>query len=121
MKTRLEEMREQVTRFHEDHPEVWDLFVRFSVEMINRGYKTYSAQSVIERIRWEKDAGSDGSISFKINNNYTAFYSRRFMKVYPQHEGFFRTRYQVSDDCDATCLPELTPKDYEYTNDRYLT
>lgn len=120
MKTRLEEMREQVTRFHEEHPEVWDLFVRFSVEMINRGYKTYSAQSVIERIRWEKDAGSDGSISFKINNNYTAFYSRRFMKVYPQHKGFFRTRYQVSDDCDATCLPELTPQDYEYTNDRYL-
>ncbi len=114
MKTRLQEMREQVTRFHEAHPEVWDLFVRFSLEMIDRGYEQYSAQSVIERIRWEKDAGGDGTSAFKINNNYTAFYSRRFMRTYPEHEGFFRTRYQVSDDCDATELPELAPRDYEY-------
>jgi hypothetical protein len=120
MKTRLEELREQVAKFHAKHPEVWDLFVRFSMEMINRGYQTYSAQSVIERIRWEKDIGGNGSTSFKINNNYSAFYSRRFMKMYPQYEGFFRTRQQVSSWSDATELPELTPQDYEYTNDRYL-
>ena len=117
MKTRREEMQEQVTKFHTEHPEVWDLFVRFSKEMIGRGYKAYSAQSVIERIRWEKDAGSNGTASFKINNNYTAFYSRRFMRMYPQYEGFFRTRHQVSDDADATNLPELTPEHYEYIYD----
>ncbi len=114
MKTRLEEMREQVTRFHQEHPEVWEMFVGFSLEMLQRGYETYSAQSVIERIRWEKDVGSDGKCAFKINNNYTAFYSRRFMRVYPEFDGFFRTRYQVSDDEDATNLAELAPRDYDY-------
>lgn len=113
-KTRMEQMREQCNEFHAEHPEVWDLFVRFTLEMINRGYKNYSAQSVIERIRWEKDAGSDGTSAFKINNNFTAFYSRRFMRVYPDHEGFFRTRHQVSEDAKAVNLPELTPEDYEY-------
>ena len=28
--TRHDEMREQVQRFHDDNPEVWDLFVRFT-------------------------------------------------------------------------------------------
>jgi len=113
-KSRMEQMREQCKMFHVEHPEVWALFVRFSLEMIERGYSHYSAQSVIERIRWEKDAGSDGTTAFKINNNFTAFYSRAFMRVYPQYEGFFRTRHQVSEDSDAVNLPQLTPRDYDY-------
>lgn len=113
-KTRNEEMREQCEAFHKEHPEVWDMFVHYTQLMINRGYKNYSAQSVVERIRWEKDVGGDGEIAFKINNNFVAFYSRRYMKVYPQHEGFFRLRRQVSNDADATKLPELTPQDYDY-------
>jgi hypothetical protein len=120
MKTRREEMQEQVTKFHKEHPEVWNLFVRFSKEMIGRGYKTYSVNAVFERIRWEIDSGGDGLHNFKLNNNYRAFYSRRFMRMYPKYNGFFRTRHQVSDDTIATNLPELTPQDYEYTNDRYL-
>lgn len=113
-KTRNEEMREQCEAFHKAHPEVWDMFVHYTQLMINRGYKNYSAQSVVERIRWEKDVGGDGESTFKINNNFVAFYSRRYMKVYPQHEGFFRLRRQVSNDADATKLPELTPRDYDY-------
>lgn len=108
-KTRLEEMREQCNRFHVEHPEVWDLFVRFTFEMINRGYKHYSAKGVFERIRWEKDAGGDGVTQFKLGNNYTPFYSRRFMKMYPEYDGFFRLRQQTSEGRDATNLPELSP------------
>lgn len=118
MESRNDQMREQVEKFHMEHPEVWDLFVRFSFDMIRRGYKSYSAYTVMERIRWEKDAGGDGVNSFKINNNHIPFYSRRFMRAYPQYEGFFKTRYQISNDMAATDLPELTPRDYEYTNVR---
>ena len=112
--TRRDEMREQVAAFHRQHPEIWDLFVRFTFEMINRGYSHYSVKAVFERIRWEIDAGGDGTHAFKLNNNYTAFYGRRFMRMYPQHDGFFRTRQQTSGDRSATNLPELTPEDYEY-------
>lgn len=110
---RQEEMRQQVTDFHKRHPEVWQLFVKFTFQMIDRGYRNYSAKAIFERIRWEKDSvGGDGVTSFKLNNNYTAFYARRFAKAYPEHGDFFRTRQQTSVDGFATHRPELTPAYY---------
>tara|TARA_A100001035_G_scaffold24360_1_gene16359 strand:+ start:2510 stop:2854 length:345 start_codon:yes stop_codon:yes gene_type:complete len=111
-KTRLEEMRDQCKRFHVEHPQVWSLFVKFTLQMIDRGYKNYSVNAVFERIRWEIDAGGDGVNAFKLNNNYRAFYSRAFMRKYPQHDGFFRTREQASEDVCATNLPELSPNHF---------
>tara|TARA_R110000851_G_scaffold214640_1_gene367384 strand:- start:284 stop:637 length:354 start_codon:yes stop_codon:yes gene_type:complete len=109
--SRLDEMRKQCTSFHEQHPEVWGLFVRFTFEMINKGFQNYSAQhGIFARIRWEMDAGGNGVNQFKINNNYSAFYARRFMKVYPEHDGFFRTREQTSEAQEATHLDELGPQ-----------
>lgn len=106
---RLEEMREQVTTYHKQHPEVWRMFEEFAFQMINRGFKNYSVNAIFERIRWEKDAGGDGENQFKIGNNYRAFYARRFMKKYPLHDGFFRTRKQTSETREATYMPEITP------------
>ena len=110
--SRRDEIAQQCTAFHQQHPEVWDLFVRFTTEMIDKGFSHYSCKAIFERIRWEKDAGGDGIELFKLNNNYTAFYGRRFMKAYPEHEGFFRTREQTSESESATGLPELSPANY---------
>lgn len=111
--SRQDEMRQQVAEFHRRHPEVWDLFVQFTFQMIHRGYKNYSVNAIFERIRWEKDSvGGDGITLFKLNNNYRAFYSRRFMRLYPQHQGFFRTRQQPSEAQSATHRPELPPVYY---------
>ena len=107
---RLEEMRRQVNDYHKKHPDVWKMFEEFTFQMINQGYKKYSVNAIFERIRWEKDVGGDGVTQFKIGNNYRAFYSRRFMKKYPKYEGFFRTRKQVSENKEATNLPEISPE-----------
>ncbi len=113
MDNRFEEMTSQVRAFHEKHPLVWDLFVQFTNELIAKGFNNYSSKAVFERIRWETDqADVDGKSTFKLNNNYTAFYARRFMWMYPQHKGFFRTRVQISIFKNATDLPELTPQDF---------
>ena len=112
--SRYEQMRMQCAAFHQQHPEVWEMLKRFSREMQNRGFKHYSINGIFERIRWEKDIGGDGKTQFKLNNNYRAFYARRFMKMYPQYEGFFRLREQVSEDTKATYRQELTPQDFEY-------
>jgi len=111
--SRRDEIAEQCAIFHKKHPEVWDLFVQFTNEMIRRGFKNYSVNAIFERIRWEKDAGGNGVESFKLNNNYRALYARRFMKMYPEYEGFFRTREQPSSTKPPTHLPELTPAAYE--------
>jgi len=112
METRLDEMKAQCQAYHKNHPEVWDLFVRFSKEIISKGYANYSVNAIFERIRWEMDVGGSGDSEFKINNNFRPLYARRFMKMYPDHDGFFRTRKQTSEEAPATNLPELQPKDY---------
>ena len=113
-KTRFEEMRDQVSRFHHAHTEVFNLFIRFSIDRIHHGFKHYSVNAIFERIRWECDSiGGNDQATFKLNNNYRAFYARRFMRMYPEHEGFFRTRRQTSIDGDATGLAELSPRDYD--------
>jgi len=109
-KSRQEEMREQVQEFHIQNPIVWGLFERFAFEVINRGFQNYSVKAIFERIRWEQDIQGDKEAdTFKLNNNYTAFYGRRFMALFPEHDGFFRTRKQTSAEKSATDLPELTP------------
>ena len=112
MDDRHEEIRQQVIEFTKDNPDVWRLFCGFTFDRINKGFKNYSANAIFERIRWEKDIGGDGVTSFKLNNNYRAFYARAFMRKYPQHDGFFRTREQVSKELPPVNLPELMPSHF---------
>lgn len=112
--SRWEEMRAEAIAFHVAHPEVWRLMVRFSFELIGRGFKKAGIGLVMERIRWETATPDvDIETQFKINNNHHAFYSRAFMRKYPEHDGFFRTRRQKSHDQPATGLPPLGPKDFD--------
>ena len=91
--TRYDQMREQVQRFHDEHPEVWDLFVRFTRDRMNRGFKNYAVKAIFERIRWEVDGvGGNDRASFKLNNNYRSRYARLMAQTYPRFEGFFETR-----------------------------
>ena len=117
MKTREQEIDGQASEFDEKHPHVRGLFIKFSFEIIERGFNNYSVNAIFERIRWETDqADVDGKSTFKLNNNYRAWYARRFMETYPEYDGFFRTRHRLSGGKDALGLPELTPSDFPYTN-----
>lgn len=113
MKTRYEEIEEAAVKFHRENPKVWKYFVRFTFEVIHRGFRHYSAKGVFERIRWETDeADVDGKSTFKLNNNYSAFFARWFMDTYPEHDGFFRLRAMPSELQLAKNLPELGPQDF---------
>ena len=117
--SRLDEIAEQAERYNAEHPEIWKLFVRFTFDRIRRGHKHYSVNAVFERIRWHVDGvGGNNQATFKLNNNYRAFYARRFMKMYPKHEGFFRTREQTSLRNAASGLLVLGPADYEENYNR---
>jgi len=54
---RTEQMREQFHQFDSAHPDVWNLFFQFAWEKIDLGYQHYGAKAVMERVRWESDAG----------------------------------------------------------------
>ena len=77
--------------FHEGNPHVYELFKKYTLEAIAAGRETYSTISIFERIRWYTDIETQGD-PFKINQNFAAYYGRMFMRDFPQHDGFFRTR-----------------------------
>ncbi len=116
-RTRYDEMLEQAREYHEKYPLVWELFTKYTLELIRRGFRHYSCRAIFERIRWETDQASvDGQSTFKVNNNHSSFYARWFMEVFPQYNGFFRIRIQLSKEAEALELPELGPGDFDGHN-----
>lgn len=111
--TRYEEMRRQFEAFDAEHPRVWSLFKRFTFNRIERGFKNFGAKAVMERIRWETAEAQTPEDHFKISNNLTSFYARKFHAAYPQHDGFFRTHHQPSRHAPPTHLPPFGPQDYQ--------
>ena len=117
MKTREQEMNEQAEEFHKKYPRVSILFVKFTKEIIDRGYKHYSVNAIFERIRWETDVPDvNGKTQFKLSNNHRAWYARKFMETFPEYKGFFRTRPRKS----ATQLAN-NKGEYTKTEDFYET
>ena len=114
MKSRYDEMEHDAALFHAQNPRVWELFVQFTFEVLERGFTNYSVNGVFERIRWEADfADADGNSTFKLNNNHRPFYARWFMARYPEHRGFFKLRVMPSRSRPATEMQPLTPADFE--------
>lgn len=79
-------------KFHHDNPRVYELFEKFSIELIYKGHVKLGAKMIIERIRWEMATGSKDDQGFKINNNYTCYYSRLFAQRKPQYAKYFDYR-----------------------------
>jgi hypothetical protein len=79
------------------HPLAWNLFQRFTLELIERGFAHYSSDAVLRRVRWETAVSTTDNSGFKVNNNLTAFYARRFHEQHPAPAGFFRTRVSKYD------------------------
>jgi len=95
-RSRAEEIRRNFLRFHRANPEVWKLFKRFTLQTMTAGHKYYSADAVVHRIRWHTSVEVHTDEEFKINDHYVSYYARLFMKVYPEHKGFFRIRRRTS-------------------------
>ena len=90
-------------RFNEydtNNPHVWDLFKQFARDAYHAGPARFSAQSIIERIRWKTSVEARGG-EFKINNDFVACYARKFHHENPHLDGFFRTRHSVADRFDT--------------------
>ena len=53
--------------FHKQNPHVYDLFQSFTLDVIARGHKHYSAKAVFERIRWHTDVETKCEREFKLS------------------------------------------------------
>lgn len=110
--TRHEQLKIACKKFHKDHPEVWKQFARLTFDRIALGHKNYSADAIFHRIRWEMTLPTyEKGKEFKLNDHYTAFYARAFMKKYPEHDGFFKLRAQKSRAAPVSRRSPLPPPD----------
>lgn len=72
------------------NPDVWRMFVKYTMRMIRKGQEHYGAKAIFEIIRYHSIVRAKGT--YKVNNNYTAYYARKFHRVFPMYDGFFETR-----------------------------
>jgi len=77
--------------FHNENPHVYSSLVKLARQIKNRGFRSYSINSLFEVLRWHSALETMGSL-FKLNNNYRSYYARLIMEKEPELEGFFSTR-----------------------------
>ena len=108
--SRLDQLHRLAVEFDKEHPEVWEMFVFFTFDRMKLGFQHYSADAIFHRIRWEtaKPEYEKGA-EFKLNDHYTAFYARWFHNSYPEHDGFFRTREQKSEQRPPSNVTHIRP------------
>lgn len=76
--------------YHQENPQIWEAFKKYSFEAKQRGFKNYSAYSIFEIIRWHTDVSARDK--YKVNNNYRPDYARKMMEEFPDFKDFFRVR-----------------------------
>lgn len=82
----------QFDRYDSDHPAVYQLFRQYALVLLGkRPNRRFGAKLILERIRWEfaLDHSHD---EYKINNNYSSRYARKFLKEFPQYTNNLETR-----------------------------
>jgi hypothetical protein len=86
-------------KFHNENPHVYELFCKFTSKAINRGYKRFSADMIMHRIRWETAITTTEQFvppgetqSLKLNDHHVSYYARLWMRDHPGYDQFFRLR-----------------------------
>ena len=81
-------------------PEVLALFEKLALHIRERGFKRYSSDAILHRIRWHYHF-ERGLRDFKCNNNWTAPMARWCLSKYPgELENFFELRRSPHSDDD---------------------
>lgn len=80
-------------RWHLRHREVMDQFETKTLELIKLGHKRFSQDAILHHIRYQiNSVRLDEREQFKINNNWSAYYARYFIHLYPEFKNFFELR-----------------------------
>ena len=89
-------LEREFAQFHAAHPEVWREFEELTIKAIRAKRTTGSADMILHVIRFNTWLGARDA-TYRINNNYSAFYSRMWAERHPLHANFFRRRTSAAD------------------------
>lgn len=82
---------ERWRRFHALNPRVYALFAQFAGEARAAGLTRFSADAILHRIRWFVAVETRGD-TFKLNNDWAAYYARQLIADDPSFGTFFELR-----------------------------
>lgn len=78
-------------KYHEKNPDIYAAFDRFAQDAVRSKRDTFGAQMIVERVRWYMAIEREDD-AFKVNNNFSGYYARLWMRDNPQQRGLFRRR-----------------------------
>lgn len=79
---------------------IFQAFVIEAAKIHSRGYKHYSARTIIHVLRHHSAISEVGG-EWKINNNYSPYLARLFDLAYPHMAGMFEYRFTFRAEKDA--------------------
>lgn len=85
----------EFAKFHHDNPHVFDLFRRFANEVRAAGHMHYSAEAIMQRIRWHCTVETKSDDGFKLNDHHRARYARLLVESDGSFAGFFEFRKRI--------------------------
>lgn len=88
--------------FDRKHHEVYSEFVRLAHKARSRGFRKYSAWTIVAVIRWHTDVNPQREGGFKINNNFISRYARKLIREDPSFRGFFELRACGGDGVEGS-------------------
>jgi hypothetical protein len=78
-------------QYHEAHPQIYAAFEQMALGQIALNRRHGSAKQIVEHLRMFTGIRAEGE-QFKLDNSFTAYYSKKFIADHPDHASFFRTR-----------------------------
>lgn len=89
-------IEERFLEFHETNPNVYQWLRYFAIQAVSAGRRRLGIKHLIERARWEVALVTQGTDSFKVNNDHAPHYARLLMANEPLLAGVFETRVRRS-------------------------
>ncbi len=84
---------ERFQRMMAKRPEIYQQFVRWALQLRQRGFRRYSADAIMHVIRFHTHLSQKPGEDFKISNDLVSRYARQAVMEYPEQlTGFFQLR-----------------------------
>lgn len=83
-----------------DNMHIYQAFVVEAIKIHSRGFKHYSARTIIHVLRHHSAISEIGG-EWKINNNFSPYLARLFDLAYPHMAGMFEYRFTFRAEKDA--------------------
>lgn len=100
-KTNNKSIEQAFQEFDKDNPKVWALFCKYALVWIEaqsehrrKGFEKIiriSSKQIIGRIRWFVSVETTAE-DYKINDAFTPYYARKFIKRFPEYKDVFELR-----------------------------